>query len=455
MSKVRFIHCADIHLGSFLRLSGKVPEEIFKVCKRAVMEAFLRIMDVAIEESVDFLLIAGDLYDREARSVKGSMFFAEQCCRLKEKNIPVFIISGNHDPFREQGEIVTLPDNVFIFSSEKVEIRNFSGEAGELLARVLGQSYRGRADSRKMHQFYAVPDTSVCNIALLHTQLDPYNQNYVPCSLSELKNKKGIHYWALGHIHQCQILNNGLPLIAYAGTPQGRGIGEQGLRGCLLVELTTEAPPRISFIPTSTVIWKKLKINIAGAQNGGKPPRNLSDLEELIMQRCEELLSNTPLPPAGLSLSTDGRGLPIKGFVLQCILTGRGELHELLVEQEDEVLNCLRQNLQNKYIMQTPFLWIDSIAVRTGKLIPALKDLSKREPIFAEIEKIAQRCLEDRRLQKELFAELGMIWESEFDPEQLNEERFQLDPQTLESIMEQAKELVAEKLWERRRRSEN
>ena len=59
MEKIRFIHTADIHLGSFLHIGGKIPNHIQKIVRTATMDAFRRICDVAIEYNVDFIAISG------------------------------------------------------------------------------------------------------------------------------------------------------------------------------------------------------------------------------------------------------------------------------------------------------------------------------------------------------------------------------------------------------------
>src|SRR5690606_8117880 len=126
--------------------------------------------------------------------------------RLNTAGIPVFVFAGNHDPRREQPDLHEMHPNVIVFGVNEPEIYPVLGKNGQTIARVIGQSYVGRSDSRKMHLDYQVPDDGIWNIGLLHTQLEPQNSNYVPCSLSEL-NDKNIHYWALGHIHKLQILS--------------------------------------------------------------------------------------------------------------------------------------------------------------------------------------------------------------------------------------------------------
>ena len=49
----------------------------------------------------------------------------------------------------------------------------------------------------------------------LHTQLDPGNPNYCPCSVEDLLSQEHIHYWALGHIHQPRIVRLDSQLLPF------------------------------------------------------------------------------------------------------------------------------------------------------------------------------------------------------------------------------------------------
>ncbi|AZR74341.1 hypothetical protein BBF96_13655 [Anoxybacter fermentans] len=447
--KVRFIHAADIHLGSLLHSTGRAPQEISNLIKRVTYEAFVRICNAAIKYSVDFVLLAGDLYDHKSRSVAANQFFVHQCQRLEKENIPVYIIAGNHDPLQEQGELFDLPKNVFIFDSEQVEVQEVVNKEGELIARILGQSYRGRSESRKMYSSFTVPDTGVCNIGILHTQLDPTNNNYVPCSLNDLICKNDIHYWALGHIHQPRILHRTHPVIAYSGIPQGRDFGEEGVGGCFLVEMTPQNEPEIWFIPTSSVVWKRVEIAID--EDEKNVPENFTCLENLILNKAEDILNKVPPIPEGFKLAQDNNWPDFfQGYIIQWILTGRGEIHDLLVEQEEEAIRLLVENLQDRLKDRKPFLWTESVVVRTGKPLPHLKSLKEQNPIFAEIEEIVHLSLTDAQFKKDLVSELGQIWEDRVDHENINEQKFQLDEETLQAIVKQAEEIVIEKLIEGR-----
>jgi exonuclease SbcD len=446
---VRFIHASDIHLGSFMHYTGECSGDIAKVMRNATFEAFTRICDAALEYSVDFLVLSGDVYDCEAQSVAAVRFFYEQCRRLEEKQIPVYLIRGNHDPLIGKLDILQPPSNVFLFDSEAVQTYEVRSGTGELVARVLGQSYRGQADSRKMYSSYTPPDTGVWNIGLIHTQLDPQNSNYVPCSLEDLCRKTGIHYWALGHIHECGILRDSYPVVAYSGIPQGRDFGEQGLGGCLLVELQSDREPDLRFIPTSSVIWERIEVSID--KDPTKIPRNLDDLGDMLLQHAESVLNKPISFPDGVLGVRDNLSSVIRGYVVQWVITGRGEIHDHLVEQDyEEVSDYLIHNLQRRLEHGKPFLCTDSVVVRTGKSAPPLDELKDKAIVWRDLHEVINMCLTDTEMQRELLGELGQIWDANVDHETMDPHRFQVTPKVLSDIMAQAQQLIVERLMDRR-----
>lgn len=446
---VRFIHAADIHLGYVPQTTGRPPNSILELVKQATFSAFNRICDAAKKYEVDFVVLSGDVYDSEFRSVKANQIFVKNSRKLQEENIPVYIVAGNHDPMKDktEAELFELPGNVNLFDSESVEIKEVRGKDNKLVARVLGQSYRGRSEARKMYSSFTPPDSGVVNIGLLHTQLDPYNNNYVPCSMDDLMAKGDIHYWALGHIHQCRILNSGRPCIAYPGCPQGKDFGEQGVGGCLLVEAGTETMPVIRFIPTSPLVWRKVQVPIDSDPDN--LPQNLDDIKNLLIDQAEKILTEDIQLPENLDTPPDFSFDFFEGYIVQFILTGRGEIHDRLV-QDDEVDEILMRELQDCFKDRKPFLWTDSVVLRTGKPLPGLVEFKKESGVAAELEKIVEMCFKDREFKKNLQKELGEIWETRVDHEKINEYKFQLDDETYNVLIDQAVKLVIEKLMERR-----
>lgn len=439
MSKVRFIHTADVHLGSILQIVGdSLPAELEKSMEDAALEGFRRVCSTAIEKNVDFILIAGDLYDREARSVKADHFFSQECRRLAAMGIDVFVIAGNHDPLREEQGLITIPPNVKTFPGDQPEIYKVVDKNKRALANIIGQSYEGRRLREKIHENYHLETTDLWNIALLHTQLEAGTSNYIPSSLSELKERTDVHYWALGHIHQTQILNEAAyPLIAYPGIPQGRDFGEQGRGGCLLVELDRLQGSSITFLPTASVIYKRQEIFI----DEEPAPETLEELEERINEAAQTILEK----------KENGR-YPIEGYVLEWIIKGRGVLHARLKGQQQEATELLTENLRERYQDERPFLWTNAVSLRTKNPLDYEKLLEKNQ-VLSKLEQVIKRCLKEEEMQGKLKEELGSIWRGKKDLEDKDEKddfRFHLDEDGLQDLLERAKEMILEKLVEGR-----
>ena len=93
----RFVHAADVHLDSPLRSLALCDPDLAELIGNATRRAFVTVVDLCLNEQVDALLLAGDLYDGEQTSMKTARFLAEQIRRLDEAGVRVFIIRGNHD----------------------------------------------------------------------------------------------------------------------------------------------------------------------------------------------------------------------------------------------------------------------------------------------------------------------------------------------------------------------
>ena len=453
---IRFLHTGDLHLGRPVSSGGELPSHLESLFKNAAFSSLEYIFERAVEGKADFIVIAGDLHDREARSVQSSRKFQQACCRLQQAEIPVYLISGNHDPHPEKQEPFSLPDNVRIFSSEEVESFACGSQA-----RILGQSYRTSRESRKMYSYYTVPDQSRLNLGLLHTQLDPENSRYVPVSLSELKAKDDIHYWALGHIHEPRVLNADSPAVVFSGTPQGRSINETGVKGCFMVEVPADNPqerPRIKFLPTSPLIFTRLNLEIRAEDR----IKNISDLEKLLKSRAEELLEQSPLKGFDFP-GADGDGVEIiagsgsegffsrvfQGFIVRWLITGEGPVHEIISENRKETVREIKKSLNSCFASsgRKPFLWTHSLQFNTTAGLPDLEELKNSNRLYREIAEIITELNKNEELEQDLLEEWGRIWQADADPEEREADRFYPDSQTKKEIVAAARREILSRLF--------
>jgi len=229
---VRFLHGADIHLDGRLegleRYEGAPVDRI----RTAPRQALVHLVDLALDQQVDFVLLSGDIYDGDWRDHGTGLFFASEMARLNRADIPVYLIQGNHDAQNKMTRSVPLPDNVRVFSHEAPETFTLEG----LDVALHGQSFATQAVTANLARSYPDPLPGHCNIGLLHTSLTGRegHENYAPCSVADLESK-GYDYWALGHVHTREAVSDDPP-IHFPGNVQGRHIRETGPKGCLVVD---------------------------------------------------------------------------------------------------------------------------------------------------------------------------------------------------------------------------
>ncbi|EAV9867344.1 exonuclease SbcCD subunit D [Listeria monocytogenes] len=260
MNEIQFLHMADLHLDSpFIGLST-LPQPLFSAIQESTFQSLERITTVAIKEAVDFVLIAGDIYDSEDQSVRAQARFAKEMKRLEAANIPVFMIHGNHDFIEKHKEKLALPSNVHVFS-EQVEIMSHKTATG-VSVNIYGFSYNERHIRSSRVGEYKIQGDADFHIALLHgSEVSSSEEHdvYAPFRVQEI-SKKGFDYWALGHIHKRQLLAES-PSIYYPGNIQGRNRKESGEKGASIITLS-EASTTIDFIGTSPIIWEEAVITL-------------------------------------------------------------------------------------------------------------------------------------------------------------------------------------------------
>ncbi|WP_432371874.1 metallophosphoesterase family protein [Staphylococcus chromogenes] len=254
---VKFLHCADLHLDSPFASKQFLSPNILKDVENSAYESFKSIVDLALREEVDFMLICGDLFDAENRTLKAEVFLKQQFERLNKEQIFVYVIHGNHDPLSDS-LISDWPQNVTVFSNQ-VETYQTITKNGEKVY-LHGFSYQQNESYENKIDDYPTSDShSVINIGLLHGTYSKsgVSDRYTEFRLEDL-NAKLYHYWALGHIHKRDQLND-LPQIHYPGNIQGRHFNEQGEKGCLIVK-GDYVSLKTRFVPTQFIRFESAVI---------------------------------------------------------------------------------------------------------------------------------------------------------------------------------------------------
>jgi exonuclease SbcD len=257
----RFIHAADPHLDSPLQgleIHEGAPVELLRGATR---RAFENLIQLAIGERIDFLVIAGDLYDSDWKDYSTGLFFRGQMVRLRDVSIPVYLIAGNHDAASIISRKLTLPENVHVFSTRSAESKEVAGHP----VVIHGRGFPHRAVPENFAKDYPAAVSGKFNLGLLHTSLTGRlgHDTYAPCSEQDLRDK-GYDYWALGHVHQPDVVSED-PWIVFAGNCQGRHARETGPRGCRLVTVNDcLAVESAEWRDLDVVRWNELKVDLTG-----------------------------------------------------------------------------------------------------------------------------------------------------------------------------------------------
>lgn len=260
MTDVRFLHIADLHLDSPFKGISAIPKNRWKDIRESTFHAFSNIIAYAIEHKPDFVLIVGDIYDGENRSLRAQHLFQQGMERLQAEGIPVYICYGNHDHLSGNWVRFQLPENVYVFG-ESVETKTLKLN-GEIV-HITGFSYKERHIREAMHSFYPMADNDAFHIGMLHGSVEGNTEHdvYAPFRKNDLL-EKGYDYWALGHIHKRQTLHPDPPIV-YPGNTQSRHRNEKGMKGFYDVTLSKNKVD-FTFIPTSAFIYDTLEVSCEG-----------------------------------------------------------------------------------------------------------------------------------------------------------------------------------------------
>ncbi|MDX3928651.1 MAG: DNA repair exonuclease [Shinella sp.] len=259
----RFIHTADLHLDSPLASLALRNPELADLVRGATRRALERIVDLALAEEVDAVLVAGDLYDGSQTSMATALYLASQMRRLEEAGIRVFLIRGNHDAQSQITRELAFPANVHVFDGRGKPVLAGTLASGREI-HVHGISFAQPHAPSSLLPSFRVPVADAVNIGMLHTSLAGSSRHdpYAPCGIAELA-AHGFDYWALGHIHQ-RTQHLDAPWIIMPGNPQGRDINEAGAKSVTLVTVADDGGITCEEHRTAVAIFERLSVDLEG-----------------------------------------------------------------------------------------------------------------------------------------------------------------------------------------------
>lgn len=347
MDSVTFIHAADLHLGAPFKGLRACSSSWADVLLNAIPEAFRRIVDAAIERHVDFVVIAGDIFDDSRPSYADFSLFITGLKRLEEANIPVYFVTGNHDPFTSwDNGFSALPSNAHLLGAGKPTFACYERE-GKPLALIGGRGYYSQSWPAGVDISEAVSRetaeselgvTAPFMVGVLHTGLDidPTRSPVAPKTLLA----RNVDYWACGHVHQPRLIpEEEAPRIAFSGCPQGRSVVETGQHGVYQITLCEGRPAQAEFLPMASVEWCRLEIDAS-------PYETVAQVQEAIVSA--QFAANSKAC--------------CQRMIFRVVLTGAASLH---VRLDGHVLEDVRQAVNDSY----PFFFIDAIQNRTTAVL--------------------------------------------------------------------------------------
>ena len=412
----RFIHAADIHLDSALhgleRYEGAPVEEI----RGATRRAFDNLIELAIDEDVAFVLLAGDLYDGDWKDYNTGLYFMERMGRLGDAGIRVFMLAGNHDAASQISKHLRLPDNVTLFSTKKPEkiILDDLGLA------IHGQGFASRAVTDDLSLAYPQGDPQLFNIGLLHTCLDgkPGHEPYAPCSIDGLRSK-GYQYWALGHVHKREEVSRD-PWVVFPGNIQGRHIRETGSKGCTLVTVENGEVAEVEHRDLDVMRWSLCGLDVTGSES------------------VDEIYGQVRAVLQAMLDAAEGRPVAVR-----LVLKGACSVHTRLHAEREHLTQQYRAFATD---IGGAGVWLEKVSIKTRPPVSADQALARDDALGgllgairameldgAALDELAQ---EVSALRQKLPAEI-LGGEDPYDP---------TDPGQIRDTLEDIKELLADRL---------
>lgn len=372
MSDFRFLHAADIHLDSPLTGLAQFEEAAATRIQTASRDAFDNLIQYAIDEDVEFVVIAGDLYDGDWKDHRTGLFFVQQMGRLADEDIPAYILHGNHDAASQITKSLRLPENVQVFPYRK---------PGSFVVKYLdvvlhGQSFPEQHVTDNLVPNYPARMKGHFNIGVLHTALEgsTLHASYAPCSIEELTNK-GYDYWALGHVHAHAIIETN-PYVVFPGNLQGRSIREIGPKGACLVSIDGGAVASVEHVPFDVTRWAVLELDVTKSASFDR-----------VLDQIGTAISDA------VDTGADGRLLACR-----IRLTGKtsldGELRSRLEELRTEAIATTLHRGEAE-------AWIEKIRLETEPQQDAAA-IAEREDALGELFRTIPEALEDEAFQRSL-----------------------------------------------------
>jgi len=410
----KFIHCSDLHIDSPFKGFSSVEHSLVEILRQSTYQAFQNIVELALKEEVEAVLIAGDIYDGAEKSLEAQLKFRRGLQKLSDAEIDTFIVHGNHDPLDSWSASLEWPERVHVFSGTQVECIPVE-KNGVVKAYIHGISYPQRDVRENLAQKFSRGNGEGFAVGLLHSNVghQPGHDNYAPCSMDDLIAGE-MDYWALGHIHRFHVLRESNPAVVYSGNSQARHMRESGEKGCCLVTLNENTVPLIQFIPIDAVRYIQGDVDLSGTIT-------LEEVIHIVRSKCEYFADQTKQRDVFIDLS----------------LNGRTQVHSEL--QRGDTLQGLQGEIRTYFQGRTPSIWLNLKLDTAG--IYDVESLREGKDFIADLVNLF-----DVEGKRESFEDLKEVLKPAFETWQGKKYLCDLSDEEIKGFLAQAKSLCLDKL---------
>ena len=410
----KFIHCSDLHIDSPFKGFSFVENSLVEALRKSTYQTFQNIVELALKEKVEAVLIAGDIYDGAEKSLEAQLKFRRGLQKLSDKGIDTFIVHGNHDPLDGWSASLEWPERVHVFSGTQMECLPVERN-GVVKAYVHGISYPKRDVTENLAQKFSRGNGEGFAIGLLHSNVGHQSghDNYAPCSMDDLIAAK-MDYWALGHIHRFRVLRESNPAVVYSGNSQARHMRESGEKGCCLITLNKNTDPLIQFIPVDAVRYIQGEVDLSGTIT-------LEEVIHAVRSKCEYFADQTKQRDVFIDLS----------------LNGRTQVHSEL--QRGDTLKGLQGEIRTYFQGRTPSVWLNLKLDTAG--IYDVESLREGKDFIGDLVNLF-----DLEGKGESFADLKEVLKPAFETWQGKKYLHVLSDEEMKNFLVQAKSLCLDKL---------
>ena len=410
----KFIHCSDLHIDSPFKGFSSAGNSLVEALRKSTYQAFQNIIELALKEKVEAVLIAGDIYDGAEKSLEAQLKFRHGLQKLSDKGIDTFIVHGNHDPLDSWSASLEWPERVHVFSGTQMECLPVERN-GVVKAYVHGISYPKRDVTENLSKKFSRGNGEGFAIGLLHSNVGHQSghDNYAPCSMDDLIAAK-MDYWALGHIHRFCVLRESNPAVVYSGNSQARHMRESGEKGCCLVTLNKNTDPLIQFIPVDAVRYIQGEVDLSGTIT-------LEEVIHTVRSKCEYFADQTKQRDVFIDLS----------------LNGRTQVHSEL--QRGDTLQGLQGEIRTYFQGRTPSIWLNLKLDTAG--IYDVESLREGKDFIADLVNLF-----DVEGKGESFEGLKEVLKPAFETWQGKKYLCDLSDEEIKGFLAQAKSLCLDKL---------